>query len=125
MHPLSARDYRPARRRGDEPDRGHERYGRVHHEFVGLEAAGDENVEDMQRLAAAVFRPPGRSGRDQPAADAARLVDYARQGQSGDPRSRQSGGFQGNRKRFDDYDRLRGRPVGTERHGTDHRIQPV
>lgn len=27
VHPLSARDYRPARRRGDEPDRGHERYG--------------------------------------------------------------------------------------------------
>jgi len=44
---------------------------------------------------------------------------------SSGPRSRQSGGFQGNRKRSDDYDRLRGRPVGTERHGADHRIQPV
>ena len=52
---------------------------------------GDQALQDRQRPDPARLRPPRGAGRDQPAGDAAGLLDHAGQGQSGHPRAGEPG----------------------------------
>ena len=62
------------------------------------EARGGEAFEDVQRPAAALVRAACGIERDQSAADAGGLVDHARQGEPGHPRSRESDRVRGDRQ---------------------------
>ena len=61
------------------------------------------------------LRPARRIRRDQPAGDAAGIVDHAGQGESGDSRGRESGLLRRHRRRRDGDDRRRGRPAAAQR----------
>ena len=58
-------------------------------------------------------------------AGAVRLLDHARQGQPGHPRSRQPGGLRGHRQRRHHHDGRRVRAAPAQRLRADHRPQPA
>ncbi len=76
-----------------------------------------EDEQNLQRPAPAVFGSPLRAGRIQPAGPPARLVDHARQGQSGDSRGDEPDRLQGHRQRIVRDDGRRGGADGAQRHG--------
>ena len=79
------------------------------------QALRGEALEDLQRPAAAQLRPARRTRRDQPAADAARLVDHAGQGESGHSRSGEPGLLRRHRRRRHGDDGGRGGPAAAQR----------
>ena len=108
LHEGARRDHRAADLPGREPDRGDAGHAGVRPVLVLHEEPGDQALEGLQRPAAAVVRPALRPARDQPAGQAARLVDHAGQGQPGHPRSGQHGLLPGHRQRPHDLDGGRG-----------------
>ena len=105
----------------DEPDRGDAGHAGVRPLLVVHEEPGDQALEGLQRPAAAVVGPALRPARDQPAGQAAGLVDHAGQGQPGHPRGRQHGLLPGHRQRPDHLDGGRSRAAAAERLRTGHR----
>lgn len=81
-------------------------------------------VQDVQRPAAHVLRPPLRLQRDQPAAPAERLLHHAGEGQPRHPRGGQPGGLQHHRKRRHRHHGRRGGPTGAQRLRAHHLLQP-
>ena len=72
-----------------------------------------------------VVRAAVRPARDQPAADAARLVDHARQSEPGHPGSREHGLLPRHRQRPDGHDGGRRRAAAAERLRAGHRRLPA
>ena len=62
--------------------------------------------------------------RDQPAADAGRLLDHAREGEPGHPGGREPGGVPGHRPRPTSHPVRRGRPAPAQRLRADDRLLP-
>ena len=106
---------------GRGPDRGDAGHAGVRPLLVVHEEPGDQALEGVQRPAAAVLRPALWPARDQPAGQAARLVDHAGQGQPGHPRGREHGLLPGHRQRPHHLDGGRSRPAAAERVRTGHR----
>ena len=69
--------------------------------------------------------PRAGSPRDQPAADAAGLLDHAGQGKPGDPGGGEPGVFPGDRKRPDCHSRRRSGPASAQRDGAGDRRLPA
>ena len=76
--PAFAGDHRHSARDRAEPDRGDPGLRRLRPALRRAQARRGQAVEDLQRSAAAVVGPARRAGRDQPAADAGRLVASCR-----------------------------------------------
>ena len=85
----------------DGPDRGDPGHAGLRPLLVVHEEPRDQALEGLQRPAAALLGPPLRPPRDQPPAEAAGLLDHARQGEPGHPGGRQHGLLPGHRKRPD------------------------
>jgi hypothetical protein len=81
--------------------------------------------QDLQRHPLARLGPALRLQRDQPAADAAGVVDHAGQGQSGDPGSREPDQLPGDRARPDGYARRLGGAVAAQRDGAGDHLRAV
>ena len=118
-------DHRPRRGARGEPRRGHARHRRVRHVLRRAQAHGGQALQDVQRPPAALLGPALRAGGDRAPRDAAGFLDHARQGEPGDPGSRQSGRVPGDRQRPDHHPGRGGRPAPAQRDGTDHRLQPL
>ena len=110
---------------GRRPDRGHLGHRRLRAAVGRAEAHVVEADEDLQRHPPAGLRPALRLQRDQPAADAARLVDHAGQGQSGDPGSRQPDRISRHRPRPDGDAGGVGRTVAAQRDGAGDHVRAL
>ena len=125
VHRAPRRDHRlsdPPRHRPDRGDAGH---AGVRPLLVGHEEPGDQAVEGLQRPAAALVGAALRPARDQPAGEAAGLVDHAGQGQPGHSGSRQHGLLPRHRQRHDGDDGGRRRPAPAQRVRAGHRRVPL
>ena len=115
LHRAPEGDHRFPDPSGGRPDRGHPGHAVLRALLVVHEEPGDQALQGLQRPAPAFLGTAVRLPRDQPAGQAARLVDHAGQGQSGHPRGGQPGLLPRHRQRHDGDHGGRGRPTAAQR----------
>ena len=123
----AARDEAPLRHHrhqvhpGRGPDRGHVGHRRLRAAVRRAQAHLDQAHQDLQRHPHAGLGAALRIQRDQPAADAAGLLDHAGQGEPRDPGSREPDRLPRDRARPHGHPRGLRRAAAAERHGAgDH-----
>ena len=126
-----ARDEAPRRHHrhrihpGRGPDRGHLGHRRLRAAVRRAQAHLGQAHQDLQRPPHAGLGAALRVQRDQPAADAAGLVDHAGQGESGDPGSRQPDRLPRDRPRPHGDARGLRRAAAAQRHGAGDHLRAV